>query len=503
MATENPNLPAPEERVSDAAEDVQTVTSEVTSEVPETEASAAAEAEPVVETPAAEEPETEKSVAGTPAAEVPVAEAPAAEEPVAEPEAAPRAKRARIKPVAEAVETESGEEAVPAGAEVDFADEEAALAAQDAGLELEGETAEEAAADQLAQEAPSAEDKFAGKGKEELVALFMRMLEEQPVQSIRRDVEALKIAFYRIRRAEVEAARRKFVEEGGSEEDFAPAVDGAEVQLKELFKEYRHRRDEFIANLEAEKEKNLQVKLGIIEELKELVNVESIIAAQENIYKYAALIKNLKDDAAATGHAIIEVCRGENCILIYGGANQEITTEQIDHTLKAFSPGDWLVLQNEISNLPYLMQAAQKKGLSIFFNAAPYDVGILTYPMELVDVLCVNEVEACALAGTETFEADAVLTLLHEKYPQTRLLLTAGSAGSYYLDAERRLFVPCEKVQAVDTTAAGDTYSGYFLAGLCSGSSVEDAMRLATKAAGIAVQRKGAAASIPEIKELK
>ena len=120
----------------------------------------------------------------------------------------------------------------------------------------------------------------------------------------------------------------------------------------------------------------------------------------------------IKDDAAATGHAIIEVCRGENCILIYGGANQEITTEQIDHTLKAFSPGDWLVLQNEISNLPYLMQA-------------------------------------------------------------------------------------------VDTTAAGDTYSGYFLAGLCSGSSVEDAMRLATKAAGIAVQRKGAAASIPEIKELK
>ena len=119
------------------------------------------------------------------------------------------------------------------------------------------------------------------------------------------------------------------------------------------------------------------------------------------------------------------------------------------------------------------------------------------------DVLCVNEVEACALAGTETFEADAVLTLLHEKYPQTRLLLTAGSAGSYYLDAERRLFVPCEKVQAVDTTAAVDTYSGYFLAGLCSGSSVEDAMRLATKAAGIAVQRKGAAASIPEIKELK
>ena len=77
-------------------------------------------------------------------------------------------------------------------------------------------------------------------------------------------------------------------------------------------------------------------------------------------------------------------------------------------------------------------------------------------------MLCVNEVEACALAGTETFEADAVLTLLHEKYPQTRLLLTAGSAGSYYLDAERRLFVPCEKVQAVDTTAAGTLTAAIF-----------------------------------------
>ena len=282
MATENPNHPAPEEQVSDAAEDVQTVTSEATPEVPETEAPAAAEAESVAEAPATEEPVTEMPAVETPSAEEPVAEkpeaeTPAAEEPVAEPDAAPRAKRARIKPVAEVVTAEPDEEAVPAGAEVDFADEEAALAAQDAGLELEGETAEEAAADQLAEGGPSAEDKFAGKGKEELVALFTRMLEEQPVQSIRRDVEALKIAFYRIRRAEVEAARRKFVEEGGREEDFAPAVDGAEVQLKELFKEYRHRRDEFIANLEAEKEKNLQVKLGIIEELKELVNSDETL----------------------------------------------------------------------------------------------------------------------------------------------------------------------------------------------------------------------------------
>ncbi len=289
MATEKPTLPAPEEQVSPAAEDAQ-ANPAVTVRVPEPEmpaAGPAAEASAAAEEPVAEvaDAPAESAVTETPAAEASagVAEAPAAETPAEEAaaerisgeEAAPRAKRARIKPAAGQEVAESEEDA-SRDVQVDFADEEAALAAQNAGLEIEGATPEEEAAEELAAQKPE-EDKFAGKGKEELVALFARMLEEQPVQSIRRDVEALKIAFYRIRRAEVEAARRKFVEEGGSEEDFAPAVDGAEVQLKELFKEYRHRRDEFIANLEAEKEKNLQVKLGIIEELKELVNSDETL----------------------------------------------------------------------------------------------------------------------------------------------------------------------------------------------------------------------------------
>ena len=289
MATEKPTLPAPEEQVSPAAEDAQ-ANPAVTVRVPEPEmpaAGPAAEASAAAEEPVAEvaDAPAESAVTETPAAEASagVAEAPAAETPAEEAaaerisgeEAAPRAKRARIKPAAGPEVAESEEDA-SRDVQVDFADEEAALAAQNAGLEIEGATPEEEAAEELAAQKPE-EDKFAGKGKEELVALFARMLEEQPVQSIRRDVEALKIAFYRIRRAEVEAARRKFVEEGGREEDFAPAVDGAEVQLKELFKEYRHRRDEFIANLEAEKEKNLQVKLGIIEELKELVNSDETL----------------------------------------------------------------------------------------------------------------------------------------------------------------------------------------------------------------------------------
>ena len=215
----------------------------------------------------------------------------AAAERISGEEAAPRAKRARIKPAAGPEVAESEEDA-SRDVQVDFADEEAALAAQNAGLEIEGATPEEEAAEELAAQKPE-EDKFAGKGKEELVALFARMLEEQPVQSIRRDVEALKIAFYRIRRAEVEAARRRFVEEGGAEEDFAPSVDGAEIQLKEQFKEYRRRRDAFIANLEAEKEANLKVKQAIIEELKELVNSDETLNHTFN--KFRELQQRWKD----------------------------------------------------------------------------------------------------------------------------------------------------------------------------------------------------------------
>jgi len=218
MATEKPTLAAPEEQVSREAEDVQS-------------------------NPAPTEPGVENSVVAAP---------------VAEP-------AAMLETV---VETD------PESSQIDFADEEAVLAAQQAGLEIEGVTAEEA--EQLDVEV-SVEEKFAGKSKEELLEQFDRMLAEQPVQAIRRDVEALKIAFYRLRRAEVETARRAFIDGGGSEEEFVPTVDGAEVRLKELFKEYRRRRDEFIANLEAEKEQNYRTKLAIINELKELVDSDETL----------------------------------------------------------------------------------------------------------------------------------------------------------------------------------------------------------------------------------
>ncbi len=152
----------------------------------------------------------------------------------------------------------------------EVSEEEAALDAEQAGLELDEETAEEAAAEV---------DKtdLSGKSKRELVDMFAEMLEKEPVQTLRKSVEAIKIAFYKLHRAETDAARRDFEarEEAGAE--FVPVADESEARLKELFREYRRRRDEYMAGLDKIKEENLKVKLEIINELKELVDSDETL----------------------------------------------------------------------------------------------------------------------------------------------------------------------------------------------------------------------------------
>lgn len=148
--------------------------------------------------------------------------------------------------------------------QVDFADEEAELAARQAGLDLGEETPEEAGE-------PATDDgDYAGRTKEELVDLFAALLAEKPVQTLRRDAEAIKIAFYKLHRADGEALRRRFAEQNGEDAVFVPVPDASEARLKDLFREYRRRRDEFIAGLDAVKEANLKVKQQLIDELRDL-----------------------------------------------------------------------------------------------------------------------------------------------------------------------------------------------------------------------------------------
>lgn len=212
-----------------------------------------------------------------------------------------------------------------------------------------------------------------------------------------------------------------------------------------------------------------------------------------------SLVRQLPCDS---GHAIIQVNdNGQNCILLYGGANQQVTEEQIDQTLARFDAGDILVLQNEINNLPYLMEAAEKKGMVTVLNPSPMTPDILKLPLETVSYFLLNEVEAQDLCGEEIAEEDRPGKLL-QRYPSSRVVMTLGSRGCIYQDANQKIHVPACRVEAVDTTAAGDTFTGFFVAAIADGIDVKTALEQATKAAAISVSRKGAAPSIPTREEM-
>lgn len=210
----------------------------------------------------------------------------------------------------------------------------------------------------------------------------------------------------------------------------------------------------------------------------------------------------VKDDAQATGHAIIEICKGQNRIILHGGANQDIDEGQIDETLKDFSKEDVLLVQNEISSMSYLIEKAHEKGMMIVFNTAPMNEKVFRYPLDKVDLFIVNEIEGAGLAKIETDDLEKIIEALKETYPDRKFVLTAGESGSFYFDKDTCIRQDIYPVEAVDTTAAGDTFTGYFLASYLKDKDVKKALDLAAKASSITVQGKGAAQSIPEISDL-
>lgn len=198
----------------------------------------------------------------------------------------------------------------------------------------------------------------------------------------------------------------------------------------------------------------------------------------------------------ANGHAIIQVDQnGQNCIILYAGTNHQFTHAYIDGVLDFFSAGDICVLQNEINDVPYIIEQCHARGIRVAFNAAPYRSAIRNYPLDKVDWLIVNEVEGGDLSGES--EYDAIANKLIELYPNTNVVLTMGKAGCIYRSAHERVRVGACTVKAVDTTAAGDTFIGYFLRGVSENLPAAQSLRLATVASAIAVTRAGAADSVP------
>ena len=202
------------------------------------------------------------------------------------------------------------------------------------------------------------------------------------------------------------------------------------------------------------------------------------------------------------GNAVIQVnAEGQNCILLFGGSNQRVTDTQVTETLAHFASGDYLVLQNEINDLPRIVDGAYRRGMKIVLNPSPYNEKLRAVDFGKLHWLLVNEVEAAQLSGSE--EPEAAWRKLHGQYPRLNLLVTLGSEGSIAFTEKETVRQAAYPVRAVDTTAAGDTFTGYFVAGLTEGRSLPDCMRRASMASAISVTRAGAATSIPERKEVE
>ena len=207
------------------------------------------------------------------------------------------------------------------------------------------------------------------------------------------------------------------------------------------------------------------------------------------------------DNDVPTGHAIIQVdAKGENAIVLFGGANRTISPYDVDAALKDCHPGDYILLQNEISSIPEILQRAKKMNLNVVFNPAPMSPEVLSYPLDGVKYFIVNEIEGQCITDEE--QPESILHRFLEMFPGSGIVLTLGKNGAQFISNSNRIQLSGERVQAVDTTSAGDTFVGYFVAGMVAGESVNNCLDRSNKAAALCVTRPGAASSIPNIKEV-
>ena len=209
----------------------------------------------------------------------------------------------------------------------------------------------------------------------------------------------------------------------------------------------------------------------------------------------------LKIVSEPTGHTVIQVeDSGENCILVYPGANYALSKEQISDTLQHFDAGDLLIVQNETNLVGTILTMAKERGMITVLNPSPMRATLRNeIPFMAVDWLILNRAELTTLAENEVPQ-DAVAAI-QAQYPDCKLVVTLGGDGAFYCDNERTVRQKAYQVQAIDTTGAGDTFTGYFLESYQQTQDPAKSLARASAAAAIAVTRHGAADSIPTAEE--
>lgn len=203
-----------------------------------------------------------------------------------------------------------------------------------------------------------------------------------------------------------------------------------------------------------------------------------------------------------SGHTIIQIdSQAQNSILLYGGANQKVTEAFVDDVVASMNEKDILVLQNEINMLNVIIDKAYEKNIRIVLNPSPYNEKVSMCDLKKVSVLILNEIEGMQMTGFE--DKFQIINELSDRYPQTTIILTLGTEGVICNDKGKLYEQKAYQVDAVDTTGAGDTFTGYYVAGLLEDKPMEVILDQSSKAAAIAVTRNGAVPSIPTIKEVE
>lgn len=212
--------------------------------------------------------------------------------------------------------------------------------------------------------------------------------------------------------------------------------------------------------------------------------------------------KYIKKSDKLTGNAIIQVDdRGENSIVLYKGANFDNDKKFIDEVLDNFDKDDILLLQNEISSMKYLIDKAYEKGMKIVLNPSPITDEIKEFDFNKIDLLLVNEIEAKDIANKDNI--DESINYFMATYPNINLIVTLGSKGSIFVNKNEKIKQEGIKVQSVDSTGAGDTFTGFFVSYFYQGKNVRDCLKFASLASALSVTKSGASISIPSLCDVK
>ncbi|WP_010141486.1 ribokinase [Oceanicola sp. S124] len=218
---------------------------------------------------------------------------------------------------------------------------------------------------------------------------------------------------------------------------------------------------------------------------------------KERLAEYGVSVAHLAELPGPSGQAVIELdAKGENRIVILGGANRMLDESAFAQVLAQAGPQDWAVFTNETNGIEAFARAAKAQGLKLAHAAAPFDAQAVAPLLPLLDLLVVNKVEAEQLAEATGQPPEAL--------PVADVVITLGGDGARWIHTatgEAQDFA-APKVTPVDTTGAGDTFTGYLVAGLAQGMPLPEAITLAQKAGALMVTRLGTADVIPRRDEL-